>query len=81
MATPTPTPTPALKPPDGQTSNFDNPQSLLKWDAVAVSVCLSITTILFLLRVYVRAWIKKTWVLEDCKLPTICAVDISVTFY
>ena len=71
MAAPSATPTPALIPPNGQTSDFVHPESLLRWDAVTVAVCLSITTILFLLRVYVRLFMKRAWELEDCKFSIV----------
>lgn len=56
---------PAMAPPHGETSDFSHPKSLLRWDVVAISICLSVTTILFLLRVYVRVFIKREWVFED----------------
>lgn len=56
----------ALPPPPGQTSNFDNPESLAKWNVVCVAVCLSITTTLFALRTYARMVIIKERLLEDC---------------
>lgn len=57
----------ALPPPDGQASNFDHPESLRKWNAVTVAVCLSIVTVLFVLRFYVRLFLKREWVFEDSK--------------
>lgn len=63
----TPTPVPAMPAPKDEVSDFSHPDSLLRWDIVAVAVCLSITTILFLLRVYVRGFIKREWVFDDCK--------------
>lgn len=62
-----PAPSPALPPPSGQTSNFVDPESLWKWDVVAVTTCLFITTIVFSLRTYVRLGVKREWILEDCK--------------
>ncbi|MCJ1423886.1 hypothetical protein MMC29_001771 [Sticta canariensis] len=58
-------PTPALPPPPGQTSNFVNPDSLSKWTILCVTVCLSVTGIVFVLRTYVRVVAKRTWILED----------------
>ena len=58
---------PALPPPPGQSPNFANPESLLKWNTLCVSVCLSITTTVFFLRAYTRIAIKREWILEDCK--------------
>lgn len=64
MATP---PTPAIPPPPGQQSDFTAPNELWKWNVLCQSLCLGIPGIMFLLRVYVRAWLKKTWILEDCE--------------
>ena len=61
-----PTPSPALPPPPGQQSNFVNPVSLWKWDVLAVTVCLFVSTIVFGLRTYVRLGIKREWIPEDC---------------
>ena len=57
---------PALPPPKGIQSNFDDPETLKKWNNICISVCLSITTILFFLRNYVRLGIKREWTIEDC---------------
>jgi hypothetical protein len=59
--------TPALPPPPGQVSNFANPESLLKWNIVTTTLCLFFVTLSFVLRTYVRAFIKRDWRLEDCK--------------
>ena len=56
----------ALQPPAGVTPNFANPHSLAKWDILCVSLCLALTSIVFSLRTYVRLYIKRQWVLEDC---------------
>lgn len=58
-------PVPVMAPPYGKTSDFSRPNSLLRWDVVAISICLSVTTVLFLLHVYVRGFIKREWVFED----------------
>ncbi|KAI4232872.1 MAG: hypothetical protein L6R40_007276 [Gallowayella cf. fulva] len=56
---------PALPPPPGRQPNFLHPDSLARWNVVCVSACLSITTLLFLLRSGVRLIIKRSWILED----------------
>jgi hypothetical protein len=61
----TPSPTPALPPPPGQTSNFENPDSLAPRNNVAISIAIPLITILFILRVYSRVGIQKTWTIED----------------
>lgn len=58
---------PALAPPDGLSSDFGHPDSLQRWSNLCISVCLSMSTIVFLLRTYVRVAIKRQWMLEDCK--------------
>ncbi|KAI1371992.1 hypothetical protein F4677DRAFT_433680 [Hypoxylon crocopeplum] len=58
-------PTPALPPPPGETSNFENPPSLAQANNIAMGVAIPLTTIFFFLRVYVRIWIKRAWTLED----------------
>lgn len=63
-------PTAAMDPPPGQTSNFDNPESLENWFILCVVTSISFTTILFFLRTYVRLVIKKQWILEDSKFFT-----------
>ena len=60
-----PTPVPALPPPPGVIANFLDPVSIIKWDIVCVTVCVSVATILLALRIYVRAFIQRQWVLED----------------
>ncbi len=67
VATVTSVETPALPAPAGQISNFSNPPSLIQWGILCVSVCLSTTTVVILLRIYVRLVIKRQWIVEDCK--------------
>lgn len=61
------TPTPALPPPPGTTSNFDNPATLKGSMDIAMGVAIPLTTIFFFLRAYVRIFIKRQWIGEDCK--------------
>ncbi|KAI1461618.1 hypothetical protein F4805DRAFT_453501 [Annulohypoxylon moriforme] len=58
-------PTPALPPPPGVTPNFVNPESLVRQNNIAMGVSVPLITISFLLRVYVRIWIRRVWVFED----------------
>jgi hypothetical protein len=64
----TPQPTPALPPPPGVTSNFDSPESLSQQLRIGTGIVVPITTIFVFLRIYVRIWIRKAWVLEDCEV-------------
>ncbi|KAL2290789.1 hypothetical protein FJTKL_14766 [Diaporthe vaccinii] len=59
------TPTPALMPPPGTTSNFDGPETSERAMTIAISVVIPLTTICFLLRIYVRIWIRRQWICED----------------
>ncbi|KAL1870762.1 hypothetical protein Daus18300_005082 [Diaporthe australafricana] len=59
------TPAPALPPPPGTTSNFDHPESLKGAINMAIGVSIPLTTIVFVLRMYVRIWIKGQWIGED----------------
>lgn len=60
-------PTPALPPPPGETSNFSSPPSLTQETNIAIGITVPLTTIFFFLRTYVRIWIKRSWIFEDCK--------------
>lgn len=57
----------ALPPPPGQVSNLIDPKSLATWNLVCVLVCLITTTTVLFLRSYVRLWMKREWILEDCE--------------
>jgi hypothetical protein len=65
VSSPTPTFTPALNPPLGVTSNPDHPASLVQLANIAIGVALPLVTIFFILRTYVRIFVKRTWILED----------------
>lgn len=58
---------PAIAPPKGQFPNPVQPETLSKWNTLCVSVCLLTTTIAFALRAYVRVYVKRQWILEDCE--------------
>ncbi|KAI0841292.1 hypothetical protein F5Y06DRAFT_261192 [Hypoxylon sp. FL0890] len=62
---PTPTFTPALKPPPGVVSDPDHPASLAYLADVTIAICLSFITVFFVLRSYVRIFIKRVFVFED----------------
>lgn len=65
----------ALPAPPGQVSNLINPKSFASWNLVCVAICLVTTTTVFLLRSYVRLWIKRQWILEDCEC-FLCAMAV-----
>lgn len=62
---PTPAFTPALEPPTGVTSNPDHPASLAHLADIAIGLCVPLVTLFFVLRSYVRIFIKHTWIFED----------------
>lgn len=58
---------PALKPPDGVVPNFDHPPNQNGLTHGILAVCLSISTIFLLIRLYIRfIYLKKSYV-EDCE--------------
>jgi hypothetical protein len=65
METTRPSPTPLLPPPPGQTSNFENPESLTQQFSIGTGIVVPLVTIFVGLRVYSRFWIRKVWILED----------------
>ncbi|KAI0890591.1 uncharacterized protein GGS22DRAFT_194561 [Annulohypoxylon maeteangense] len=71
-------PTPALQPPPGVASNFVNPESLAGKNNIAMGVSIPLITISFFLRVYVRIWIRRTWVFEDWLALTAWASTVSL---
>jgi hypothetical protein len=56
---------PALTPPPGVTSNPGNPASLVSIADITIGVCIPLVTIFYLLRTYVRVFIKSQWIFED----------------
>lgn len=60
-----PTPSSAIPAPSGQVSDFSGPNQLWQWNILSQVLCLGIPGIMFLMRVYVRYWIKREWILED----------------
>jgi hypothetical protein len=62
-----PPPPPALAPPAGQATDYAAPDDLWQWNILCQAMCMGIPGIMFLLRTYVRAWVKRVWILEDCR--------------
>ena len=62
----TPTRVPAVPPPLGHVA-FGDDKTLWKWNLLCVSICLIFATVLFTLRTYVRALVRREWLFEDCK--------------
>jgi hypothetical protein len=60
-----PTFTPALKPPPGILPDPDHPASLAHLASITIAICIPLVTVFFLLRSYVRFWVKQLFTLED----------------
>ena len=60
--------TPVLSPPPGKPADFVDPDTLWKWNVLCQTACLSLSGTMFMLRTYVRWWVKRVWILEDCML-------------
>ena len=52
--------------PSGEVTDFDAPNELWKWNVLCQAMSLGVPGIMFLLRLYVRIWVKRVWILEDC---------------
>lgn len=76
-ASPTSTFTPALKPPPGVTSHPEHPASLAHYSHLTTAICVPFITIFFLLRTYVRVFIKRIWIFEDVLTTTAWAGTIA----
>ncbi|KAI5860847.1 putative integral membrane protein [Durotheca rogersii] len=72
-----PTFTPALEPPPGTTSNPEHPASLAHLADISIGVCLPLITIFFMLRSYVRIFVKHSWIFEDVLVTTAWAGTVA----
>lgn len=60
---------PGMKPPPGVTPNFAHPPDDYQSTIVAtLAVCLTVATLLSAMRLYAKAYIIKSFALEDCKV-------------
>ena len=57
----------ALEPPPGNVPNFVNPPSLRKYDILCQVVCLAVSTLLVMMRMYTKVCLIKTASWEDCE--------------
>lgn len=64
--------TPALPPPNGITSNLQNPHNSLRpiW-IMSLTICLFFPSVLVPLRLYIKAFVMESLQLVDCKFPAI----------
>ena len=60
---------PIWPPPPGVMSNFDHPVTLAKEAHIALGICMGVTTLVLILRVYAKLFITHFWGWDDCMLP------------
>jgi hypothetical protein len=70
---------PWQQPPPGVTSNPDNPESLTYKANITIGIALPAVTIFYACRLWARAYIKKTWIVEDCKGYCLLILDRLLT--
>lgn len=58
---------PASAPPPGVVPNFDHPQSRALEAHVGMGICIGITFIVVILRIYVKLAITHMWGWDDCE--------------
>lgn len=61
---------PALHPPPGEVSNFENPWNLNELSQITNAICLIATTVAVLIRIYAKVGCLKKVHIEDCKWPS-----------
>lgn len=59
--------TPAMKPPKGSEPNFINPPSHDKANVILHTICLTLTTLFVMMRLYTRHYISQWIGWDDCK--------------
>ncbi|KAI0546919.1 hypothetical protein F4679DRAFT_379466 [Xylaria curta] len=74
---PPPTFTPAIPPPPGVIPNPEHPASLAVEADIVVGIIVPFVTVFFLLRTYVRVFIKRAWILEDALVTTAWAGTVT----
>lgn len=63
---------PGLQPPPGVIPNFVNPPTLVPLGIAVLVLCLTVTTILVVTRVYLRTFLVKAWGWDDGMLIRSC---------
>lgn len=58
---------PGLKPPAGVLPNFLDPYSYKDYVVLTLVLCLAVSTLLVVIRMYARSMIAKNFGLEDCR--------------
>lgn len=59
--------TPALEPPPGVTPNFENPENITPLIEFTLGICLGVSSLFVILRVWTRFIIMKVHGWDDCK--------------
>lgn len=72
-----PTFTPALKPPPGVSSSPEHPASLAHLATITIAICIPVITIFFILRSYVRFYVKRIFTFEDVLCITLWAGTVA----
>lgn len=60
--------TPALAPPQGVTPDFRNPYSILPLVQITLVICIGVSSLFVILRLYTRLLIVRAHGWEDCEL-------------
>ena len=71
---------PAMSPPTGMISNFQDPSNLDVFIALTITLCVTFGTLAVLLRMYTKLFILRALAWEDCKLPSFILPDCSHDF-
>lgn len=57
-----------MKPPPGVIQNLEHPPTMQNWNLLCQVICLSLSTICVLIRMYTKIFITKSHGWEDCML-------------
>jgi hypothetical protein len=70
----------AETPPSGVTPNFANPKDVLHTiNLVTQILCMCLITPLYLMRMYVRTYVVRSFVREDCMCPLFCLSGMNLS--
>lgn len=62
--------TPALQPPQNVTPNFENLENIFVLARLALGLCLGLSSVAIILRVWTRFFIMKAHGWDDCKITS-----------
>lgn len=72
---------PSTPPPPGVTSNFKNPESKGYESIIITTICLSLMTPVFALRLYSKFFVTRSLGWDDCKSERACPFLKEISFY